>query len=183
MWYTFDLTFLSCSLLSKGDERITNEVRFYLNTYSRPTCRLLSDEKIDEKGVYIFHNYEDIYYVGKTSRSFRQRFCERKGRPSASDQRIWEIIDRKRDYYLLIPTSFSNQLEAILLSQGIKGPTQKRELVALVDYQRQRQLVLNMLSTALNAPISIIKSIWSKVFLLKKIHNNIEFLICYIFWC
>lgn len=163
MWYSFDLTFLSCSLLHGGEERMANEVRYCIQMHSQPTINLLSDAKVDQKGVYIFHNYSEIYYVGKTSRTFKQRFYERKGRTSASDQRIWEIIDQKRDYYVLIPTSFSGQLEAVLLNQGIKGDTQKRELVALRDYQYQKNMILETLSTIVGAPISFIKSIWNMI--------------------
>jgi len=164
MWYSFDLTFISCSLLTGGEERLANEVRSYIQFYSKPTTNLSSDTQIKEKGVYIFHNYSKIYYVGKTSRMFKQRFYERKGRMSASDQRIWNLIDQKIGHYLLIPTSFSGQLEAILLNQGIKGEKQKRELVALRDYQYQKGMILETISTIVGAPISFLKSIWSVIY-------------------
>jgi len=164
MWYSFDLTFLSCSLLSGGEERMANEVRSYIKFYSKPTTYLPSDTQIKEKGVYIFHNYSEIYYVGKTSRMFKQRFYERKGRATASNQRIWKIIDQKIGHYLLIPTSFSGQLEAILLNQGIKGEKQNRELVALRDYQYQKGMILETLFTIVNTPISFLKSIWSVIY-------------------
>jgi hypothetical protein len=146
MSYKFDLAFMGCLVSTMGEAGVVNTITGYLLAYSQPTRKILQDENLDAKGVYIFHRYPEIHYVGKTSRSFRQRFLERRHSPSTSDQRVWSLIKEEKDYYVLIPTHFPAQLESILLAHDFRGPQQNLELVALEDFRQQKSLLWELIS-------------------------------------
>jgi hypothetical protein len=146
MWYSFDLVFLSSLFWNNGSKRLVDYVSIMKLTHSKRISEIFDDVNIYESGIYIFHNYHKIHYLGKTSRSFYQRFKERKNRKKIeSEQKIWKIIESRKDFYILLPTHFSTQIESILLENGIRGEKQRQECSALIEFNKQQMVLKELL--------------------------------------